>query len=453
MLKPRFLFALGVTLLAGVLYFPPPSKPYWFDEVYTAHMSTFRHPLLGYLKGAYEDPHPPLYYLLARAWAEVLGGMDPGGKEPPGNEGLMRGLSSLTGVVSVAYLAFRVHPVAGLLLLGSPAWATKVAEARMYPLLGLLALMAYVELRRSVLLSSFLGLLALYTQYLALFFAGWFALFALAARRVRETWPYLLYLPWVPVILAVGAGGTNAHLRPNPISNTAALGELAGYPMGLALLFLVAYAALVAARRGQVREAFWLLIPTLTVLSWWVSGYWVNTASPRYWGAFLPPLAASVGVALGWVRWRRVFLVLLTASGLAGLAWWQAEGGIRVYVADEGYQVSRTLLEAMVRKQGEVTVLVNETGRAMALRYYIRDERIRIEIPGSGYREAPWEGKYAAFFIFYPSIGLENAPNLWELAWHLKEKGCRVRFQFFGSSALALTHCPGRVGDTRRFFP
>ena len=437
------LLVVGLALWA---YLPPPGGAYWFDEVYTAHWATFRHPPGAYLRIWQEDPHPPLYYVLARLWAEGVGAMDPGGEgPPPGNEAKLRGFSSLIGVATVAYLALRVHPLAGLLLLASPAWAAKVAEARMYPLLGFLLAVSLVELLKGrPLLGGLAGLGALFTQYLAFFFVPFGLLLASLRRWWGGVYPYLPFAFWLPVVLYTSSGGTNAHLRPHPISNTAALGELATYPMGLALVALVAYAALRAALAGRRFEALGLLVPVLAVLLWWASGVLINTASPRYWGAFLPPLAASVGLSLRWVR-LRLIPPLLAVVGLVGLLGWTWEVGLAPLAGNEGYREVASLAERVVEGQGGMVLLTNEEGRGMSLRYYIRDPRVEVVVPGKeaeGVPEEPWRGKYAGFYIFLPYIGQEGFPDLWEKVLALKGEGCWTRGFGHGSSIFFLVRCP-----------
>lgn len=444
MLGLRHLAPLAVVLVASFLYFPAPATPFWFDEVFTAHQATFRKPLGEYLRIAREDdPHPPLYYLLLRGWAEAFGGMDDGGPAPPGNEGLLRSFSSLMGVLTVAYLAFRVHPLAALLLLGSPLWASKVAEARMYPLLGFLLAVALGEGLRRPLLSAWAGLLALYTHYLALYWTPFLALLAFGKGGWRAALPYTLFLPWLPVLLEVSQKGTNAHLRPDPISNVAALGELGSYPLGLAFLALLGYAAWRKGREGRGLEALLYLVPVLAVLLWWWTGYGVNTASPRYWGTVLPPMAAAVGLAL-----REARLPLLRGAtflgGVAGLLLILAEGGLRAYSPDEGYRVAAHLAQAALKGQEQVLVLTNEEGRGMSLAYYLRDPRVRVLYPSKDLEELgdePWRRGYVLFHIFFPSIHLETAPPLWDLLWRLEREGCRVKAWAYGSSLVATLRC------------
>lgn len=298
----------------------------------------------------------------------------------------------------------------------------------MYALWGLLLLLAYWALVRGrYRLSAFLGLAALYTHYLALFFLPWQAAAFLLARRGKELWPYLLFLPWLPVFFStLLAGGNNAPVRPDPISTVAALGELGTYPLGLALLGIPLYAALL--RRREPYRVLLLLLPILAVLTWWGASLVVNTASPRYWGGFLPLLAAGVGLGLPELPGRRFLAPLLLAASLPGLAL-LLQTPKEAWGPDEGYAAMRKVAEAVLRRQGEALVAGNEPGRLLSFRYYVRDPRLRVtDLEADAFRQRVLvsEGQYAFALVF---LTLERAgiTRYLPVLAGLKEGGCRVR--------------------------
>jgi hypothetical protein len=101
--------------------------------------------LLAYLRGAPFE-HPPLYYLLAHAWLAL--GRD---------ESVLRTLSALLGALAVPLVGLlgaalfdrRVGMVAAALLAVAPAHVFYSRDARMYPLLTLLVLVATYALVRA----------------------------------------------------------------------------------------------------------------------------------------------------------------------------------------------------------------------------------------------------------------------------------------------------------------
>ena len=167
---------VGITALAALLRFPTLGlQSYWYDEVFTvdavdgslAHLWT---------AVAEDESTPPLYYLAAWVWANVLGT----------GEAALRSLSAVasTAMVPVAYLAGRalvsrrVGLAAALLAAVSPLLVWYGQEARSYALVALLsagALAAFGEaLRRPerwwpLLTWGVLSALALATHYFALF--------------------------------------------------------------------------------------------------------------------------------------------------------------------------------------------------------------------------------------------------------------------------------------------
>ncbi len=133
---------LAVLLILGVAFglrvYGLDHQSLWSDEGASAAM-TWRTPA-GVLAASAADIHPPLYYLLLRAWAEGAG---------RGEFGL-RFLSVMAGVLTVALTArlggrlFGTpgRPVAAILLAVSPLGVYYSQEVRMYALLGMLGALA-----------------------------------------------------------------------------------------------------------------------------------------------------------------------------------------------------------------------------------------------------------------------------------------------------------------------
>lgn len=186
----------------------------WTDEAYSVHLA---HLDLGSLLAKLlSESTPPLYYLLLRSWIFLFG------------DGALavRLLSALLGVAAVAALCvvarrFLSPPaafVAGILLALSPIHIAHSQQARMYPLLCLLAIalagfgLAYSSTRATRPLVGFAAcsLLLLYTHNVALWIVvGCTLAVALETAHARAAGKLLAaqglmllgYLPWLTVLV------------------------------------------------------------------------------------------------------------------------------------------------------------------------------------------------------------------------------------------------------------
>jgi 4-amino-4-deoxy-L-arabinose transferase-like glycosyltransferase len=138
----------GLTLaaLALRLWRLPALGGFDWDEAATVYIAARPVPdLLAYLRGAPFE-HPPLYYLLAHAWLTF-------GHE----ETVLRALSAILGAVAVPLVGLlgaalfdrRAGLLAAALLACAPAHVFYSRDARMYPLLTLLVLLAAYALVRA----------------------------------------------------------------------------------------------------------------------------------------------------------------------------------------------------------------------------------------------------------------------------------------------------------------
>lgn len=143
------MFALGAILVfATVLRVVPLGNQYfWYDEQYTQNAVSM--PLSTMFETLISDVHPPLYYVLVKGWAAVLGT----------GETALRSFSVLFGVLTVAlaFVAMRMWHrrstvpalVAAFVIAINPFLINYSMEARMYSLLAFLLLLATVLLIRS----------------------------------------------------------------------------------------------------------------------------------------------------------------------------------------------------------------------------------------------------------------------------------------------------------------
>jgi len=270
----------ALTALGALLRFPTlGAQSFWLDEATTVRLVGFD---LGGLLSAVtrEEVTPPLYYLMAWAWAGLLG---------PGEVGL-RSLSALLGtaLVPVAYLVAR--ELAGrrtalltcALVAVSPLLVWYSQEARSYALLallGALSLLFFLRAARSGGQGADLAgwalasALALATHYFALFLVAGEAVWMLAVLRRRSVLAAvgavgLAGLALLPTALAQQAGPGVEWIGQHPLLGRALLvpkkflvGET-GFliPGARAVVALLAAAALLMVVRTEPderRSAWW----------------------------------------------------------------------------------------------------------------------------------------------------------------------------------------------------
>ncbi|MCP5097042.1 MAG: hypothetical protein GY943_15950 [Chloroflexi bacterium] len=146
--KPQILQILIVLVLlvaAGLRFHLLDGQSFWNDEGNTARLSERSIPLI--IEGTASDIHPPLYYLALRGWRELVGETEFG----------LRSFSVFAGILMVAVAvalvknltltrrgAVRWGVVLGtaVLVAINPALIYYSQEARMYALLGLLAVLS-----------------------------------------------------------------------------------------------------------------------------------------------------------------------------------------------------------------------------------------------------------------------------------------------------------------------
>lgn len=368
-------FLAGFLLLAPWIL-SPPGHAFWFDEVFTANLVTFRTSLQTVLERVgKEDAHPPGFYLLAWTYAKATGLWGSAVEGPPeGLEERARLLSLFLGGLALGLVWVYSGLTGALALASSPDFLERAGEFRMYPLLGLFWTLAYLGvLRGRPRLVAWASLGALYTHYLAVFLLlplyGAMAI-KRGGRSLLALWPLLLYLPWLPTFLKQLRGGmAMVAARPDPVAALEPLYRLGGHE-SLALLFLGV--VLYVSWKERKGLGLFLLVPFLAPLFWWAGSLLVNTASLRYIGAFLPSMALALGLAAkGLGPWTRGGLLLALATAYFGLV---LSGEARPKPPDEGYHGKARIMEAIARRYPDPLVLGDERGRLISLRYYWRGE-------------------------------------------------------------------------------
>jgi hypothetical protein len=275
------------------------------------------------------DAHPPLYYLLYKAWMTAWGFGHLTAGVPDAAVPLPYLLAVLFfallsgGVALAAYDLLGPWAVFGALALLFMFWDTPWAfSLRMYPLAAaLVTLGTWAYLRGRAFAGSLFGLLALYTHYLSGYALAPFALYRLLQDAKERGWrallpfaPYLLYLPWVPWILhQVGTGHSRPYLRPAPEALFVYFWQK--WPPGVVALFLLL--GLVAAWRApRVRPL--LILALAGPYVWYFTSLFLNTVLSRYNFVFVGPLVLAGAAGLAWAprpaRWGAS--LLLFAAGL-----------------------------------------------------------------------------------------------------------------------------------------
>jgi mannosyltransferase len=212
--RARVLTASVVVVVAiGVALRFLTSSHLWLDEALTVNIA--RLPLSRIPDALRHDGSPPLYYMLLHGWIAVFGAGDVA----------VRALSAAFAIATLPLiwiaglrLAGRRAAVAALLLLAASPFAIRFAtEARMYSMLGLLAVAGYLFLQRMLERPS-LGVgaglavatgLLLLTHYWTLYLLATVGvMLVVRARRRRDSRALvplaamaaggLLFVPWLP---------------------------------------------------------------------------------------------------------------------------------------------------------------------------------------------------------------------------------------------------------------
>ncbi len=386
---------LGLVLLAAALRFPTLGlQSYWSDEAAT--VDVLRHPF-GELLGAVRDQEstPPLYYLLAWGWTQVLGD----------GEAALRALSALFGVLTVpvaAAIGARLGGVrAGLgaaaLVATSPLLVWFSQEARAYALLVLLAALSVLALLRAVerpetgrlLVWGALVAAALATHFFALFLVlgeaawlGW-ALRADARSLARAAaLPGLTGLALLPLALDQRSAGRASFIGDEPLGTRvlqvpkqllvgySAPGELVA---GVLAALLVGAAA-VGLRRapGPVRALAALTgaaiaVPLLLVA---IGDDYVVTRNLL---AVAVPLLAVLAVG---------FALLPRTAGIVALAALATVGGVTAIAVQldpeaqrEDWRDATAAVGRAAEGRGRVVLVLPGSGRA-AVEHYLPGSRL-----------------------------------------------------------------------------
>jgi mannosyltransferase len=205
--RPGPYIALGLLLVLGALlrFALLARQSYWYDETVTVELV---HKSFGRMLAAlpHSESTPPLYYVVAWAWARIFGF----------REGGLRSLSATCGAATIpaafsvgrSFVSSRAGLFAAALVACSPLLVWYSQEARSYALFALLAALSAAVLAhalrhaggRALTAWASIASLALATHYFAVFLvAVESALLLRAHPRLRRAWVAVA----VPIVVGV----------------------------------------------------------------------------------------------------------------------------------------------------------------------------------------------------------------------------------------------------------
>lgn len=352
------LFAMALTLAIAMLQ--SVGRSVWFDEGYSIMVA--QQPIPDLIRLTSVDAHPPVFYLLLKAWGALFGW----------SELSLRLSSALTGALTVGVMIALVRKlfspktaiVAAPFLVLAPFLARYNYEIRMYALVALIGAVATWVLVTAVktkatkwwIAYALLVALGMYTLYMSVVF--WLAhVVWLAWQSRRDGKPIIrqkywlwyglavvLFLPWAPTVVY-----QLLHSALPPYMSAVTITELVnvvtmymGYSafwqtgawlsVGIFIAvvsFFVIFARVWRMASKKYRSGILLLIFCFVV---GIAFYAVISLPPsmprfieRYAMHIAPYFYALIGVmvAFGWRMGNRVPVVLLAASSLAVLVYGQ----------------------------------------------------------------------------------------------------------------------------------
>lgn len=389
-------------LAAGLRFYQLDAQSFWNDEGNSARLSERSVKLI--IEGTASDIHPPLYYLMLRAWREFAG---------DGEFGL-RALSAFAGIGAAAATmaaarllagsgkksdSFAVTTAAGLLAAVNPALIYYSQEARMYALLGFWSILAttlllkwYQQPRRQIMAAYLLTVTAgLYTHYAfpaTLLIHGAIAAFKLPAHWHREKgkrlliWlgmtaaALLLYLPWLPIFLnqASGRGGVRMPLGQflGDSSRWIAFGPTAPetvlWPMAAAALLLLL--GMAAGRQRGVIAASGLALPVMFMFA-------AGTTQPEFrkFMVVVPPFFALLA-GLSWQGLGRAhpMVRLVWLPALALLLWGSRQSLDNLYHNPDFARADYRQMAARIEAEGHANagIILSAPNQWEVFTYYHR---------------------------------------------------------------------------------
>lgn len=361
-LRSPWLFAALILLIAAEARFLALDRhSLWFDEAFSViQAKTPPRAIARFLRD--NDTHPPLYYAVLSGWIRAFGSGEIAVRLPSAIVGFLM-VPTLYGFAR-GMVPQELAAAAAALLAGSAFAVLAAQEARMYALLGLLALLSWWCLRRAVLdrarwcWPGYVASAALmpYTHYFGFLVIGSQVVYLVPVLR-RDRAALLraalavgvalaCFVPWLPSFLGQAASGRgNPTFRP-PVGPRTVLdllalfgfgGELFGsggyfhsgtltLPLWREALLVLPVVALVAAGLAALKgERAWCLLCywAAPIVGAMLISVRVNLFYPRYFSFLAPPfvvlLAAGAGAVVD-ASMRRMRRTAVQPSALVAAA-------------------------------------------------------------------------------------------------------------------------------------
>ncbi len=302
-LQARLLLAGILIVAAGLRYAHLGAHSLTFDEIYVIKIALSKwQDVLPVLRTA--EFHPPLYYLLMKAWIAIAGLSDAALRIPSAS-------FSLASVLLTYLLVRQVAPepvslMSAFFVAVSPFEVMAAQEVRMYALLTALTLAATAVLNRNIADSrpvrwvaySLLAATMVYTQYLGVFvliahgvWVVWFERVHLRKFSAAMMGAALLVLPWAPSLLAQlghSSVGGPEQITVRDVSHLFGL-----FAFGGSLFGMPSY-TFNDTPLGLVEESI-LLLPFLLVIWCGVASMWRDRRHLAFLGLpFLVPIGATL---------------------------------------------------------------------------------------------------------------------------------------------------------------
>ncbi len=459
------------------------SKSLWFDETVSVFLAARPVAAMLALLPA-NDPHPPLYYLLLRAWMAAFGD----------GEAAVRALSVLISApVALVTWMFGRRLVgsapAALLAAGlvavAPSQIAAGQEARMYGLLTLTALLSWWALwaaltgdqRRAWIAWVLITALMLYTHYYGFFVVAsqvGYLLWRRADGGQWRRWVYaslgvvFLFLPWMPSFIQQIAGGRAWPAHRVPLSAAILLDTLAAMAVGrptleswglrapaiqtavtvaLAVAGMIAALALAAsaARSRTVPRGAALLLLAASLgpsVIAFAASLVVNVYAPRYLLFIVPPIALLVAVGAAALfaspaRWIRVaggvLPILVLIPNVAGALAFHRQSRLDVF---DWRLVSHTLA-AQARPDDAIAFLPGFS--RIPVNYYFRGPQVRLALTPVG-ADVVGEGRMQTAQVVE---ALARHPRVWILTVPPVPPAVEVLVGALGERAYAVTRQEG----------
>ena len=398
----------------------------WFDESYSIILA--KQPIDQLLSLTSVDAHPPLFYLLLKAWGEIFGW----------SELALRSFSAILAALTVGVIALlvrtlftiRVALVALPFVTLAPFWLRYGYEIRMYALAGLICALASFVLIKAVQSKNdwrwwagyaLLVAAAMYTLYMTvvIWLAHFIWLMMYHRRHFwRQSWfrayvvAVILFIPYIPTLIfqfthsalpGIGqrlnlthigeiASQLLAYTPEWSVGGWSALGIVV--TLGLSL-FLIDRARHLSNEKARRQIMFLVLLIFVPLIFFIIIS--LPPLSPIFVPRYLAHLALfmylliGIAVALGWRYGYRLSAAVLFVTGLSVLIWGNGQLAIAGNFNYERMQRPQTVKVRQLIDCNKSVVVADDAYTYINNLYYFNDCDMRF------YSQYPirYEGGYA----------------------------------------------------------